>query len=444
MIRQRLGLLDLDKEVVLAYVLSLADADGHYLAFRSRRERVLHLHGFEDEKSIARINFLPNLDVDSINLAWHRGPQLLVLIDGLLSSKNLTAFEREWGLDRVTVADAINHDLISILLDRNDLDRITDTLAREEVDAIGLLNHLDLELTAFGTKLVLVLYLELIVLFTILANGDKGAVLNVFAIIVHDGLRGLEMAYTFLENPRVDISLWLLGGIAREVAVMVVVGNSEESCDEFLMFLTPNETIHASLDEGSIEIALPVYLIVKYGFVEGDSSLYACYDEVAEGMERSLDSLVARLTMDDEFGDHGVEKWGDLGTDAYARIDAYIVVGREAEILDHTDAGGEAGLHVLGIDSALDCPTIELNVFLRDMKLLARGDEQLQLDKIETCDHLGHRMLDLNTSIHLHEEEVVILVEKELNSSKALVLSLLSETYGSSCDLLTESLVESW
>ena len=53
----------------------------------------------------------------------------------------------------------------------------------------------------------MVLNLELVVPLTILAYGDKGAVLNVFAIIVHDVVRGLEMTDSFLENPWVDV--WL-------------------------------------------------------------------------------------------------------------------------------------------------------------------------------------------------------------------------------------------
>ena len=68
---------------------------------------------------------------------------------------------------------------------RDDFDRIADALTREEHDAISLLDYLDFELTALGAELILIADLELIVLSTLLTNGDESAVLNIIYIIVH-------------------------------------------------------------------------------------------------------------------------------------------------------------------------------------------------------------------------------------------------------------------
>ena len=45
----------------------------------------------------------------------------------------------------------------------------------------------------------------------------------------------------------------------------------------------------------------------------------------------------------------------------------------------------------------------------------AGGHAQLPLDQIEPGDHLGHRMLDLQPGVHLHEVELVRLVGDELH-----------------------------
>ena len=39
---------------------------------------------------------------------------------------------------------------------------------------------------------------------------------------------------------------------------------------------------------------------------------------------------------------------------------------------------------------------------------LAGGDAQLPFDQVEAGDHLGHRMLDLQAGVHLHEIEGVV------------------------------------
>ena len=65
----------------------------------SGSESILHLHGLEDQESIALIDLLTDLDMDGNNFAWHRSMELLGVGDRALSSKNLAALERERRLD---------------------------------------------------------------------------------------------------------------------------------------------------------------------------------------------------------------------------------------------------------------------------------------------------------------------------------------------------------
>ena len=47
----------------------------------------------------------------------------------------------------------------------------------------------------------------------------------------------------------------------------------------------------------------------------------------------------------------------------------------------------------------------QLELVLAQRQRLARGHAQLQLDKVEAGDRLGHRVLDLEARVHLEEEE---------------------------------------
>ena len=69
--------------------------------------------------------------------------------------------------------------------------------------------------------------------------------------------------------------------------------------------------------------------------------------------------------------------------------------------------GRKAALRVLGIEPRLDGMAVDAHVGLRERQRLARRDAELQLDQVEPGDRLGHRMLDLQPRVHLHEPEAV-------------------------------------
>src|SRR5258708_7714703 len=52
-----------------------------------------------------------------------------------------------------------------------------------------------------------------------------------------------------------------------------------------------------------------------------------------------------------------------------------------------------------------------VDVLLPHRQPLAGGDADLLLDDVDTGDHLGHRMLDLDACIHLDEVELAFFVE---------------------------------
>ena len=75
---------------------------------------------------------------------------------------------------------------------------------------------------------------------------------------------------------------------------------------------------------------------------------------------------------------------------------------------DPPRGGQEPLAHVLGVDPALDRVAAQDDVLLADGERLAGGDENLLADQVEPGHELGHRVLDLDPRVHLHEEVVAL------------------------------------
>ena len=78
---------------------------------------------------------------------------------------------------------------------------------------------------------------------------------------------------------------------------------------------------------------------------------------------------------------------------------------------------------MLGVDPAFDRMSAKLNVALPERQLLSGRDAYLGLHDIDSGDHLGDRMLDLDARVHLDEVELVLL-EQELEGARAAVADL--------------------
>ena len=91
---------------------------------------------------------------------------------------------------------------------------------------------------------------------------------------------------------------------------------------------------------------------------------------------------------------------------------------------------------ILGVDAGFDGMPGHRDVVLRDRQLLARGDAHLQFDEVDAGDHFGDRMLDLQTGVHLHEEELVGPVggHDELDGARAGVVDAARGIAGRSAD----------
>ena len=74
--------------------------------------------------------------------------------------------------------------------------------------------------------------------------------------------------------------------------------------------------------------------------------------------------------------------------------------------------------------------TGELDLFLAHADGFATGDAQLLGNQINTRDHFGYRMLNLDAGVHLHEVEAPTAIKQEFHRSSALVMNAAG---GSNC-----------
>ena len=79
--------------------------------------------------------------------------------------------------------------------------------------------------------------------------------------------------------------------------------------------------------------------------------------------------------------------------------------------------------------------TAQADVFLSILEALACGNAQLLLYDIEPRYHLCHRMLDLDSRIHLYEIELVVLIQ-ELERAGAAVTNATTSLGAALADLV--------
>ena len=165
-----------------------------------------------------------------------------------------------------------------------------------------------------------------------------------------------------------------------------------------------------ALDQRGIEVGAGEGARVHDAAQEGHIGVQA--DDV-RGAQRCVEPgqrLGARIAPDDQLGDHRVVVRADgvalveAAIDARGRFAALEAdMRRPARHLHRAGGRQEVGVGVLGADAGLDRVAGQAQVGLRHRQRLAGGDAQLPLDQILPGHGLGHRVLDLQPRVHLHE-----------------------------------------
>ncbi len=105
----------------------------------------------------------------------------------------------------------------------------------------------------------------------------------------------------------------------------------------------------------------------------------------------------------EHLGDHRVEGRRDDIALGDAGIDPDAGAGRETQQLDDAGRGQEPACRVLGIEASFD--GVAVNGGGLTLQPAPAGDVQLELHEVEPGRHLGHRVLDLEPGVDLHERE---------------------------------------
>ena len=110
------------------------------------------------------------------------------------------------------------------------------------------------------------------------------------------------------------------------------------------------------------------------------------------------------------------------------RVDPDTRPGREDRPGHGARARPEPGRRVFRVDPALDRVPAEVDIGLGQPEPAPLRDRDLLSDQVEPGDRLGHRVLHLDTRVHLEEpERGRFRVDQELHGAQALVLQLQAE-----------------
>ena len=146
----------------------------------------------------------------------------------------------------------------------------------------------------------------------------------------------------------------------------------------------------------------------------------AGHPEIAQRPLPSSDGLIPVATPNDELGDQVVVVLADLLARLDAAVDADAETGRLAVLDERPRIRGEVARRILCVDAKLD--GVPRGLSLRERERLAGRHAQLLLDEIDTGHHLGDRVLDLDTRVHLEEINLTGLVDEELDRSRVHVV----------------------
>eukprot|EP00128_Syssomonas_multiformis_P014383 Colp12_sorted_trinity150504_noHs@19408 len=152
--------------------------------------------------------------------------------------------------------------------------------------------------------------------------------------------------------------------------------------------------------------------------------------KLGEGLPEFPEGEPAVLVPHHKLGYHRVVEHSHLVSLADASLDSEVGSrGGGGEEVDGATAGKEVLVRVLSVDAGLEGVAMLLDLTLPQWECLPRRYLELPLDEVDTGDHLGDRVLDLQAGVHLHEVEPLLGVHDELNSPCADVVHCLRCTH---------------
>src|ERR1700689_5347915 len=144
--------------------------------------------------------------------------------------------------------------------------------------------------------------------------------------------------------------------------------------------------------------------------------------KLGDGAAHARDAFVTRAAPDRELGEQRIVLERHRPTWIDATIHAHARAGRLGIVLDLTRAWHEVLKRILGVHAALERGASPLDIALLDGELLARGNAQLPVHKVEARDPFGNGVLDLQASVHLEEVKLSGIGGEKLESAGVAVI----------------------
>src|SRR5690606_35767668 len=187
----------------------------------------------------------------------------------------------------------------------------------------------------------------------------------------------------------------------------------------YSLLRTLSQLVFEVMDAGT---TLDKARVVHQLAVQRNVGLYTFYHHFGQGNAQTGDSLTTRSAGCNQFGDHGIIMWRNGVTTEYVGIHAHPGPARRVPVGNLSGTGDELEW-IFGVDPAFDGVSAELHIALTQGELFAGSYKYLLNHQIDTRDHLGDGVLDLNPGIHFDEEEFAVFVQ-ELERTCATITHL--------------------
>ena len=189
------------------------------------------------------------------------------------------------------------------------------------------------------------------------------------------------------------------------------------------------------------DVALLKVGVVEDALVQRDGRLDTFDHEFVEGPTHTSDRFLPVPAMGDDFGDHRIIERNDHHVRFHRRVASHTESARRAIFGDHAGTWRKL-FRIFSVDAAFKTVPVELDVLLFEREGVSVGEPDLLFNEIDAGHHFGDGMLDLDAGIHFHEEEVVILVEQELDSSDIPVVDRFHGFDGDAAEFSAELFID--
>src|SRR5690606_15471080 len=123
-------------------------------------------------------------------------------------------------------------------------------------------------------------------------------------------------------------------------------------------------------------------------------------------------------------------------------VDANTVATRHMEVYDFSGRRAETIGWIFGVDTAFH--RVHLGEVIRSRDRYSGSYFDLFLNQVVVSYFFGNRMFYLDSCVHLHEVEVAVLIDKELDSSSSFILNSFGATDGGFSHFFPEFLANGW